>query len=544
MKYIFVTGGVVSSLGKGLTVSAIGALLEQQGLSIAIQKFDPYLNFDSGTMNPLQHGEVFVLSDGAETDLDFGHYERFTNSVLTKKNSLTSGQVYKLVLDKERAGNYLGDTIQVIPHITNEIKNRIYENSKSNIDVLITEIGGTVGDIEGLPFLEAIRQFVLEQESKNILFIHITLIPYLQSAGEMKTKPSQQSVAKLRELGIQPNLLLCRTEKTISESIKDKLSLFCNINKKFVIEARDVKQSIYELPFNLKKEKLDKLIIESLKIKKTKKLIVAKKNTWNNIVKKLNIKNKPNINIGLVGKYIECKDSYKSIYESINHSAIELNCNVTITPINSEKLDFLNLKSEIFNNLNGVIIPGGFGYRGIEGMIQVSQYAREKLIPFFGICLGMQIAIIDFARNVANLTDANSTEFKKMLKYPVIDIMKEQNSYFNKGGTMRLGQHPCKIIKNTHTYKAYNKSLIYERHRHRYEFNNKFKSILVEKGLVISGINDQKNLIEIIEIKNHPWFIGTQFHPEFQSKPHKAHPLFNSFINASLKYNLINKNEK
>lgn len=528
-KYIFVTGGVVSSLGKGLTSAAIGALLEQRGLSVRIQKFDPYLNVDPGTMSPFQHGEVYVLDDGAETDLDLGHYERFTSGKLSRLNNLTSGQVYETVLQKERRGDYLGATVQVIPHVTNEIKTRINSETDEPVDIIITELGGTIGDIEGLPFLEAMRQFALEKNHDDVIFLHCTLLPYLKAAGELKTKPSQQSVAKLREIGIQPDILVCRSEKPISNELRNKLSLFCNVPVKAVIEECDVETSIYELPLSLKTEKVDDLIIDKLNLKKADNSMQI----WIDVVRRLKAPSHK-VEIGVVGKYIELQDAYKSVYESITHAGIANDCSVRVQRIDAEDLETEG--TAILKNLDGILIPGGFGDRGIEGKILAAQFAREEGIPYFGLCLGMQIAVIEFARHVAGLEGANSAEFDKDAPHPVIHIMDDQKELTTKGGTMRLGAYPCELAKDSFSYHAYAADSIYERHRHRYEFNNQYRDTLSQKGLRIAGTNPERDLVEIVEIPDHPWFVAVQFHPEFKSKPHAAHPLFANFIAATLKY--------
>ena len=528
-KYIFVTGGVVSSLGKGLTSAAIGALLEQRGLSVRIQKFDPYLNVDPGTMSPFQHGEVYVLDDGAETDLDLGHYERFTSGKLSRLNNLTSGQVYETVLQKERRGDYLGATVQVIPHVTNEIKTRINSEMDESVDIIITELGGTIGDIEGLPFLEAMRQFALEKNHDDVIFLHCTLLPYLKAAGELKTKPSQQSVAKLREIGIQPDILVCRSEKPISNELRNKLSLFCNVPVKAVIEECDVETSIYELPLSLKTEKVDDLIIDKLNLKKADNSMQI----WIDVVRRLKAPSHK-VEIGVVGKYIELQDAYKSVYESITHAGIANDCSVRVQRIDAEDLETEG--TAILKNLDGILIPGGFGDRGIEGKILAAQFAREEAIPYFGLCLGMQIAVIEFARHVAGLEGANSAEFDKDAPHPVIHIMDDQKELTTKGGTMRLGAYPCELAKDSFSYHAYAADSISERHRHRYEFNNQYRDTLSEKGLRIAGTNPERDLVEIVEIPDHPWFVAVQFHPEFKSKPHAAHPLFANFIAATLKY--------
>ena len=527
MKYIFVTGGVVSSLGKGLTAAALGALLELRGLTVRIQKFDPYLNVDPGTMSPYQHGEVYVLEDGAETDLDLGHYERFTSGKLSRLNSLSSGQVYESVIQKERRGVYLGKTVQVIPHVTNEIKERIYAGGK-NVDVLITEIGGTTGDIEGLPFLEAMRQFALEKKPKDVVFIHVTLVPFLAAAGELKTKPTQQSVAKLREIGIQPHVLVCRCDHPLDNDLRDKLSMFCNVPVKAVIECRDVDSSIYQLPLALQKEGMDELVLDLLGFAKP----APKKNIWVEIVHRL-LNPKNEVTIGVVGKYIELQDAYKSVYESITHAGIANNCRVNVRRIDAEDLEKKGGMA-ILKGLDGILVPGGFGDRGTEGKIAAAKYAREKGVPYFGLCLGLQIAVIEIARNVLKLPGANSTEFDPKCDDPVINMMEEQKAITDKGATMRLGRYDCALTPGSLAAKAYGESSIKERHRHRYEVNNEYVGRL--KGpLLVSGINPKRNLVEIIELKGHPWFLAVQFHPEFQSKPNRAHPLFAAFIGAAIR---------
>jgi CTP synthase len=528
MKYIFVTGGVVSSLGKGLTAASLGALLELRALTVRIQKFDPYLNVDPGTMSPFQHGEVYVLEDGAETDLDLGHYERFTSGKLSRLNSLSSGQVYESVIQKERRGDYLGKTVQVIPHVTNEIKDRIYAGGK-DVDVLITEIGGTTGDIEGLPFLEAMRQFALEVGSRDALFIHVTLVPFLNAAGELKTKPTQQSVAKLREIGIQPDILVCRTDHPLDHSLRDKLSMFCNVPVKAVIECRDVDHSIYQLPLALQKEGMDDLVMDLFGIKKP----APRKNIWNQIVKRL-LTPVHEVTIGVVGKYIELQDAYKSVYESVTHAGIANNCRINIVRIDAEDLEKKG-GLNILRNLDGILVPGGFGDRGTEGKIAAAKYAREHGIPYYGLCLGLQIAVIEFARNVLKLKNANSAEFDPRAEHQVINIMEEQKKIIDKGATMRLGSYECALTPGTHSHKAYKVDSVRERHRHRFEVNNDYVSRLRKGGMVISGRNPRRNLVEIVEVKKHPWFVAVQFHPEFQSKPNAAHPLFAAFIGAAVK---------
>jgi len=527
MKYIFVTGGVVSSLGKGLTAAALGALLEMRGLMVRIQKFDPYLNVDPGTMSPFQHGEVYVLEDGAETDLDLGHYERFTSGKLSRLNNLTSGQVYESVIQKERRGAFLGKTVQVIPHVTNEIKERIYQAAK-DVDVLITEIGGTTGDIEGLPFLEAMRQFALEVGQRDVIFIHVTLVPFLKAAGELKTKPTQQSVAKLREIGIQPHILVCRCDHELDNSLRDKLSMFCNVPMKAVIECRDV-DSIYELPVALQREGLDSLVVDLFSLTAP----TPAKNIWEEIVAR--IKNPIHqVRIGVVGKYIELQDAYKSVYESVTHAGIANHAAVEIVRIDAEDLEKKNGLA-ILKNLDGILVPGGFGDRGTEGKIAAAKYARENKIPYYGLCLGLQIAVIEYARNVLGLEGANSTEFDAKTAHPVINMMEEQKAVIDKGATMRLGSYECALTPGTHASKAYGKESIRERHRHRYEVNNAYVGQLQRAGMMVSGINPRRNLVEIIELKNHPWFVAVQFHPEFQSKPNQPHPLFAAFVGAAVK---------
>ena len=527
MKYIFITGGVVSSLGKGLTAASLGALLEQRGLTTRIQKFDPYLNVDPGTMSPFQHGEVYVLDDGAETDLDLGHYERFTSGKLSRFNNLTSGQIYESVIRKERRGDYLGKTVQVIPHVTNEIKERIYAAGEG-VNVLITEIGGTIGDIEGLPFTEAMRQFASEVGRANVLFLHMTLLPSLKAAGELKTKPTQQSVAKLREIGIQPDILVCRTEQPITEEIREKLSLFCSVSKEAVIEELDVAHSIYELPHMLKKEGLDDLVTRFLGLDAP----APKLDEWEEVVHRL-LNPKHKVRIGMVGKYMDLQDSYLSVNESLVHGGIRNDCEVEVLHIDAEDIERDGAEAHLAS-LDGILVPGGFGDRGTEGKIMASKYARENSIPYFGLCLGMQIAVIDYARNVLGLENANSEEFDPDTPDPVIHIMDEQKSISDKGATMRLGACPCALKKGTASSTAYAKEEVSERHRHRFEFNNAYRKDLEKAGLVVAGVNPDRDLVEIVEVVDHPWFVGVQFHPEFQSKPNKAHPLFAAYIEATL----------
>ncbi len=529
-KYIFITGGVISSLGKGIAAASIGKILESRGLKVTLMKLDPYINVDPGTMNPYQHGEVYVTADGAETDLDLGHYERFTNSKITKFSNFTTGQVYNTVISRERRGDYLGKTIQVIPHITDEIKARVKKAAEaSGADIALVEIGGTVGDIESLPFVEAARQFRHDMGYENVMYVHLTLVPYIKTAGEIKTKPTQHSVGTLREIGIQPDVLICRTEKPLEDDVKEKISLFCNIKKESVIEARDA-ETIYQIPIDFKNQILDEIILSHFHL-------ICKHSdmgNWeNNVVKKV-LAPKNKVTVAVVGKYIGLQDAYKSIYEALGHAGIANDAAVEIRKIDSEELEKKNPK-EVLKGIQGILIPGGFGYRGIEGKIQAIKYARENKIPFYGLCLGMQCAVIEFSRFVAEMKDANSTEFKPKTKFPVISLLAEQKDVKDMGGTMRLGAYPCKIVKNTLAYKMYGQELIEERHRHRYEFNNKYKKELEKKGLVFSGIYPKKNLVEIVELKDHPYFIAVQFHPEFQSKPDAAHPLFKGFIEAALK---------
>ena len=528
VKYIFVTGGVVSSLGKGLTAASLGTLLENRGLKVTLQKFDPYLNVDPGTMSPFQHGEVYVLDDGAETDLDLGHYERFTSTKLTRFNNLTSGQVYQTVLDRERRGDYLGKTVQVIPHVTDEIQNRIHKVAElSKADVIITEIGGTTGDIEGLPFLEAIREFALNVGYNNALFLHVTYVPFIKAAGELKTKPTQQSVAKLREIGITPHILVCRCEKPLNKELRQKISLFCNVPYEGVIEEKDVEHSIYEVPLMLQRERLDDLVCRLLQIDAP----AADMSHWQDIIRKL-IAPQHRVRIGVVGKYIELHDAYKSVYEAIIHGGIANDCGVEIEKIESEEIEKLGPEKTL-KGLGGVLVPGGFGERGIEGKIIAARYAREKKVPYLGLCLGMQIATIEFARNVLRLEGAHSTEFNQQTPHPVIALLDEQKKVSKKGGTMRLGSQPCQLAMDSMAAHLYGAFVVNERHRHRYEFNNAYRERFESAGFVFSGLSPDAKLVEVIELKDHPFFIASQFHPEFQSKPNKPHPLFKGFIAAS-----------
>ena len=537
-KYIFVTGGVLSSLGKGLASAAIGALLESRGLTVTIQKLDPYINVDPGTMNPFQHGEVFVTDDGTETDLDLGHYERFTSAKMGKDNNFTTGKIYHSVITKERRGDYLGGTVQVIPHITDEIKNSI-KLAANDVDVVIVEIGGTIGDIESLPFLEAIRQFRADVGKENSLYIHLTLVPYISTAGEVKTKPTQHSVKELRSIGIQADILLCRTDRFLSKDIKAKIALFCNVGVDQVITAKDV-DHIYEVPLIFHQEGLDEKIVELLNIW-TRAPQLA---NWEELIRKVKTP-KYSVTIAVVGKYVDLTESYKSLNEALYHGGIANDCRVNLNFLDSEKLDS-GTCIQMLADADGILVPGGFGGRGIEGKICAARYARENKLPYFGICLGMQIAVIEFARNVAGLENANSSEFDFNTSYPVIYLMREwfdersqtvqrRDDLSDKGATMRLGAYTCRIENDSHAYRAYQIEEISERHRHRYEFNNEFRDRLEEKGLIVSGTSPNGELVEIIEISDHPWFLGCQFHPEFKSRPMKPHPLFRDFIGASLK---------
>ncbi len=529
MKYVFVTGGVVSSLGKGLAAASLGTLLESRGLKVVMQKLDPYLNVDPGTMSPYQHGEVYVLADGAETDLDLGHYERFTGCVLSRRNNLTSGQVYETVLARERRGDYLGKTVQVIPHVTDEIKARIHElGEDSSTDVALIEIGGTTGDIEGLPFLEAIRQFMLEAGEGNSLLIHVTLVPFIKAAGELKTKPTQQSVAKLREIGLHPRILLCRTEYPLGTEVREKLALFSNVPPKAVIEARDVSHSIYELPLMLQAEGLDDVVCEALHLPAG----VAEMAGWRKFVDRL-VRPRKRVSIAVVGKYIELQDAYKSIYESLTHAAASHDCGIDQVLVDAEALEDGGAERHL-HGVAGILVPGGFGDRGVEGKIAAVRYARETRTPYLGICLGMQCAVIEFARNVCGLHAADSTEFNPDTPHPVIYIMDDQKDVLQKGATMRLGAYPAHLRKNTLAHQVYGRMEVSERHRHRYEFNPAYREMMEDKGLVVAGTSPDGGLVELIELRNHPWFLACQFHPEFQSKPNSPHPLFRGFVAACL----------
>jgi len=541
-KYIFVTGGVLSSLGKGLASAAIGALLESRGLKVTIQKLDPYINVDPGTMNPFQHGEVFVTDDGAETDLDLGHYERFTHAKLGHDNNFTTGKIYHSVISKERRGDYLGGTVQVIPHITDEIKRSIKLAAK-DVDIVIVEIGGTIGDIESLPFLEAIRQFKVDAGKDNTLYIHLTLVPYIGTAGEVKTKPTQHSVKELRSIGIQPDILLCRTDQYLSREIKAKISLFCNVGVDAVVTAKDV-ECIYEVPLVFHKEGLDGKIVELLNIWTRAPRLEA----WEELIHKIQTTHQA-VTIAIVGKYVDLTESYKSLNEALYHGGVANECNVNLIFVDSEKVEDGSC-SRMLADADGILVPGGFGKRGIEGKICSANHARVNKIPYFGICLGMHVAVVEFARNVAGLKDANSSEFNEFASDAVIYLMLEwfdersgsvekRDESSDKGATMRLGAYPCRLTKDTHAYRAYGVENISERHRHRYEFNNDYKALLVEKGLVVSGSSPSGDLVEIIEIKDHPWYLGCQFHPEFKSRPMDAHPLFRDFIKAALDYSKV-----
>lgn len=528
-KHIFVTGGVVSSLGKGLTAASVALLLKRRGYSVKLQKMDPYLNVDPGTMSPYQHGEVYVTVDGAETDLDLGHYERFTGVDCTKESNYTTGRIYSNVIQREREGGYLGKTVQVIPHIVDELKKAISSLDSDDVDIVITEIGGTVGDIESLPFLEAIREYRQEIGSENGLFMHVTLVPYIKAAGELKTKPSQQSVSLLRSIGIIPDILICRCERSLQKDHKEKLALFCNVDRELVIEEKDVEHSIYEVPLELAKQDLDVYVIEKLKLH----VSPIDMSDWRQMLDTLINPKNGCVEIAVVGKYISLQDSYKSIYESLTHGGIANDVKVRIRMVESEDIEKKGADA-LLGGVDGILVPGGFGDRGIEGKIAAVRHARENRIPYFGICLGMQCAVIEFARNVCGMEKANSSEFDPKTKYPVIDLMEEQKKITNMGGTMRLGHWDCRIIEGTKTHAAYGVTEIKERHRHRYEFNDAFKDQLSIKGLVISGTHPQSGLTEIVELAGHPHFIGCQFHPEFQSRPLKAHPLFREFIKASM----------
>ncbi len=534
-KYIFVTGGVTSSLGKGIISASLAKLLQSQGYNAAIQKLDPYINVDPGTLNPYEHGECYVTDDGAETDLDLGHYERFLGTPTSQKNNITTGRIYQNVINKERKGEFLGKTVQVIPHITNEIKENIRNLSENkSLDIVITEIGGTVGDIESLPYIEAVRQIIYEEGSENAIVIHLTLLPYLNATGELKTKPTQHSVKTLMELGLKPDILVCRSEKSVSLDLRKKIALFCNVMVDSVIESIDV-DTIYDVPLKMMEEGLDSITLKKLSLKSKEPNL----DKWKNFLHKL--RNPENeIEIGLIGKYIELNDSYKSILESLIHAGTENDVKVNVRSIHSEYIDEENMNTKL-DGLNGIIVAPGFGQRGIDGKILTINYARVNNIPFFGICLGMQMAVIEYAKNVKKIIDANSTEISKKCKNPVIDLMTNQKEIINKGGTMRLGAWDCEIIKDTKSHSIYNKKLISERHRHRYEFNNNYNDKIFDENFVKAGVNPKTDLVEIIENKSHPWFIGVQFHPEYKSSVSNPHPLFVNFVEASLK-NYLNNN--
>jgi CTP synthase len=530
-KFIFITGGVVSSLGKGIAAASIANLLEAHGLRVTLQKIDPYINVDPGTMSPFQHGEVYVTDDGTETDLDLGHYERFTTSTMSRDNNITTGQIYQSVINKERHGDYLGSTVQVIPHITDEIKSRILRLADHGVyDVILTEIGGTVGDIEGQPFLEALRQMPYDIGRENVLYVHLTLLPYLSAAGEVKTKPTQHSVRELREIGIQPDILICRSGGHIGEGNRAKIALFCNVGADCVFEAVDVPE-IYEIPLRLAEQGIDTTIMKKLGLNKRMEADLV---GWTSMVERAKSCS-GKVRIGVVGKYIELQDAYKSIYESLRHGAIANDVELDLKRLDSELLEEKNIE-ETLGDLHGILIPGGFGIRGIEGKIRAVRWARENRVPFFGICLGMQCALIEFARNVAGMKDANSTEFDSETTLPVIDLLATQKSITSLGGTMRLGAYSCQLNLDSKAYRAYGVDQISERHRHRYEVNNRFREEFVKQGLLLAGTTLDSKLVEIIEIPDHPWFVACQFHPEFKSRPLTPHPLFREFVAASKKH--------
>ncbi|QVL33047.1 CTP synthase [Telmatocola sphagniphila] len=530
-KHIFVTGGVVSSLGKGITCASIGMLLERRGLRIRLQKFDPYINVDPGTMSPYQHGEVYVTDDGAETDLDLGHYERYTNVPLNRDCNYTTGRIYSTVIAKERKGDYKGKTVQVIPHVTNEIKAAIRTLATEDVDICITEIGGTVGDIEGMPFFEAIRQFALDIGKQNCLYIHLTLVPYLKAAGEAKTKPTQHSVMELRKIGIQPDVLICRTERELHKDDAEKIAQFCNVERRAVIEERDKEVTVYEVPVSLKNNKLDEFIIEKFQLKNAQPIQM---DDWLGIIE--TIKNpKHEVTIAVVGKYVKHADAYKSVYEALMHAGIANEAKVIVKKVSAEHIERDGLE-KFMANIDGLLVPGGFDVRGIQGKLDAIRHARESKLPFFGICLGLQCAAIEFARNVVGLSDANSTEFTKTSSNFLVCMLSELKGVTNLGGTMRLGAYNCRLQAGTRAYAAYKKEIISERHRHRYEVNNDYRGILQQHGLVIAGTTLDNSLVEVIELKDHPWFLAVQCHPEFKSKPNEAHPLFRDFITAALKH--------
>lgn len=530
-KHIFVTGGVVSSLGKGLTSASLGMLLEARGLRVRMQKLDPYINVDPGTMSPYQHGEVYVLDDGSETDLDLGHYERFTSGTLTRDCNYTTGQIYLSVIEKERKGRFLGKTVQVIPHITNEIKSVIARMGGDDVDVVITEIGGTVGDIESLPFMEAIRQFSQDVGRENVLYMHLTLVPYLKAADELKTKPTQHSVGQLRQIGIQPDVLVCRCEHSISREEREKIALFCNVPVDAVIEEKDKDFSIYEVPISLVDNKLDELVVNRLGLRASALDI----SPWTDLLHRLR-NPRHEVSIAVVGKYAEHKDAYKSIYESIDHAGMHHQASVRVGRIQSSDIEREGAE-RLLSGYQGILVPGGFGERGIEGKVQAIQFARERGIPFFGICLGMQCAVVEYGRNVCHLDDANSSEFNKDTRHPVICLLDEQQNVTQMGGTMRLGSQPTKLLPETKAAQAYGGDSVDERHRHRYEFNNQYRSQFEANGMIFSGTSPDGGLVEIVELPDHPWFVSVQFHPEFKSKPLAAHPLFAGFVEAAINRN-------
>jgi len=537
-KHVFITGGVVSSLGKGITGASLGRLLKSQGLRVAIQKFDPYLNVDPGTMSPYQHGEVFVTEDGAETDLDLGHYERFVDENLSRDSNVTSGSVYYNVIRKERRGDYLGGTVQVIPHVTNEIKERVARVARNpEVDVVITEIGGTVGDIESLPFLEAIRQFRNDIGRKNVLYLHVTLIPYIAAAGELKTKPTQHSVNELREIGIQPDIIVCRSDRPIGQDIKDKVALFTDVDASAVVAAVDA-PNVYHVPLFLREEGLDRLVIDQLELNSSS----PDMSEWEALVDRMNnVSGK--VSIGLVGKYVQLQDAYLSVVEALRHAAIHHGRELEIVWVDADTLDPDHLKSKL-EVADGILVPGGFGDRGIEGKILAVKHAREERIPFLGICLGLQVAVVDFARHVMGMVGANSAEFDPTTPYPVIDLLPEQKDVEDMGGTMRLGSSPTKVYPGTSTHEAYGQEVIYERHRHRYEVNNVFRSRCVDAGLIVAGVTPDERLVEVVELSDHPWFVASQFHPEFKSRPTRPHPLFREFVGAAINHARIREKEQ
>lgn len=529
-KFIFVTGGVVSGLGKGITAASLGMLLKSRGLNVFVQKFDPYMNVDPGTMSPLQHGEVFVTADGTETDLDLGHYERFIDTELTKNSSITSGRIYLTVLNKERRGDYLGGTVQVIPHITNEIKSKVYAaGTEPNVDVVITEIGGTVGDIESLPFIETIRQIRSELGKENVLFIHTTLIPMIDASGELKTKPTQHSVKELRSFGIQPDIIVCRSSHSLTEDLKAKIALFCDVDRRSVIEAKDA-PILYQVPLGLKNQKMDEIVCNQFglvtKISDTKQ--------WEELIERIKKSDKL-IEIALVGKYVSLHDAYLSVTESLSHAGYEIGARIKVRWIDSAEVNQFNVDN-LLKGVSGILVPGGFGSRGVEGKILAAQYARENKIPYLGICLGMQVACIEFARNVLGIKNATSLEWDEETSYPIITLMNDQKEVGDKGGTMRLGNYPCVLLEGSKSYNAYKCKEVLERHRHRYEFNNNYRDLFSKNGMIFSGVSPDQKLVEIIELKDHPWFVATQAHPEFKSRPIRPQPLFLGFIKAAFAY--------